>query len=212
MEPITEQGVQFILGPDNITRQQVLGPRIKLKFTHRDPAHPTLLQVSDRAFSVNCLAPYPGWQRMKAALLDAWPKFRSEAGPATITRLGVRYINKIQRRSPDETPGFWLRQTDLIPPSLLRSEPDFSFRLETRWDRINRLFATITHVSGPAMGPHGALLFDIDRIMEQDMTTDDAAVDDIAERLHEDIWNVFVEAKNGNYDRLLNGELPNETS
>jgi uncharacterized protein (TIGR04255 family) len=87
-----EPGVQFTFGSNNIAQQELLGPRVKWKFTHRDTTHPTLLQISDSIFAVNCLDPYPGWEKIKATLMYAWPKFRKEAQPAQITRIGLRYI------------------------------------------------------------------------------------------------------------------------
>jgi uncharacterized protein (TIGR04255 family) len=206
MEPIVEQAVQLTIGPDKMPRQELLPPRLKLKFTHRDPAYPTLLQVSDSTFALNTLSPYPGWETMKAKLLIAWATFRAQAQPVEITRIGLRYINRIQRLSKSEQPGYWLRETRLIPAALLKSGEGFSFRLELRLDDHNRLFTTIAHATGLDTGPFGALFFDVDRVVERGTSTEDSALDSAIETLHEDVWNVFVEAKSGNYDRLLNGE------
>lgn len=207
MEPIVEQAVQLTIGPDNMPRQELLAPRLKLKFTHRDPAHPTLLQLSDSTFTLNCLSPYPGWETMKAKVLSAWAIFREQAQPAEITRVGLRYINRVRRLSKSEQPAYWLRETELIPAALLRSGDGFSFRLEVRLDDHNRLFTTIAHAMGPDTGPFGALFFDIDRVVERGINTEDSALDSATEALHEYLWSIFVSAKSQNYDRLLNGEI-----
>jgi len=206
IEPIVEQAVQLTIGPDKMPRQEFLAPRLKFKFTHRDSAHPTLLQVSDSTFALNCLSPYPGWETMKAKLLSAWAIFREQAQPVEITRIGLRYINRVRRLSKDEQPSYWLRETELIPAAVLKSREGFSFRLELRLDDHNRLFTTIAHAMGPDTGEFGALFFDVDRVVERGVTTHDNALDSAMETLHEDVWNVFVNAKNKNYDRLLNRE------
>jgi hypothetical protein len=72
-------------------------------------------------------------------------------------------------------------------------------------DAHNRLLTTVAHVQGADTGPHGALVFDLDRIVEREIETDDRALGSAVEELHEHIWRVFSEAKNDNYDKLLNG-------
>jgi uncharacterized protein (TIGR04255 family) len=143
---------------------------------------------------------------MKAALLGAWPIFREEAQPVKITRVGLRYINRVLRLSKTEQPGYWLKESPSIPPVLLTSGEGFSHRLEVRLDEHNRLLTTIAHGIGPDAGPFGALFYDIDRVLERESEPSDDALSSTVEDLHEDVWKIFVEAKSENYDRLLNGE------
>jgi hypothetical protein len=60
---------------------------------------------------------------------------------------------------------------------------------------------------GPDMGPHGALIFDLDRIFEGEVSVEDDKLSERVEVLHEDVWRHFVDAKNANYDKLLNGDM-----
>jgi hypothetical protein len=57
------------------------------------------------------------------------------------------------------------------------------------------------------MGPFGALLFDIDRVLDAELNVDNETLDAAVEQLHEDVWKVFLDAKNENYDLLLKGKL-----
>jgi uncharacterized protein (TIGR04255 family) len=143
--------------------------------------------------------------------MESWGKFRIEAKPLRIKKIGLRYINRVGRRVADEKPGVWLRQTNLIPSALLNSAEGFSYRLEARQDANDVVIATVAHAKGPNMGPHGSLILDLDRIAEREVGIEDAALSDALEQLHEELWSIFLAAKNENYDKLLNGEISNVT-
>jgi uncharacterized protein (TIGR04255 family) len=143
---------------------------------------------------------------MKEELLTTWAKFREAVQPVSINRIGLRYINRVLRQFEDEKPGHWLKETPLIPAALLDSAAGFAHRLELRTNANNRTLITVAHVHGPDAGLYGALVLDVDRIAEVEMGTDDAELGAAVEALHEDVWCIFADAKNDNYDRLLNGD------
>ena len=41
------------------------------------------------------LAPYIGWEAFSAKVKDAWSVWRKETGPLPLSRIGVRYVNRI---------------------------------------------------------------------------------------------------------------------
>ena len=53
-------------------------------------------------FSFSQLAPYPGWDTFIERALNLWTLRRAEPGHDEIARMGLRFINRIAARGPDE--------------------------------------------------------------------------------------------------------------
>jgi len=208
LEPITGQGVMLIIGPDGVPVQQLSPPLIRFKLKHG--TKPFLLQISERTLSLNVLPPYPGWPSFKDELSLRWPKFLEVVKPDTITRIGLRYINRIPRRAAEEKPSYWLKSCDYIPAVTLKSGSGFLARSESRLDGENRLLVMVAHDKGSAgAGAHGSLLLDIDRIVEKQIGTEWKGIDATIKTLHDGAWEVFSAACGENLVRLLQGEKLN---
>jgi uncharacterized protein (TIGR04255 family) len=208
LEPITEQGVTLIIPPDGVPVQQLNPPRIRFQLKHG--TKPFLLQISEQILSLNALPPYPGWSSFKDELALRWPKFLELVKPHTITRVGLRYINRIARRSAEEKPIYWLKRCDYIPSITLGSGPGFVARSESRLDGENRLLVTVAHDrSSVATAAHGSLLLDIDRIVEKQIGNEWKAIDATLQTLHDEAWEVFNAACGENLEKLLKGEALN---
>ncbi|MDD5462343.1 MAG: TIGR04255 family protein [Methylococcales bacterium] len=51
--------------------------------------------ITPQSLSIASLAPYPGWDALQARVADAWKIWKSISGTRIISRLGIRYINRI---------------------------------------------------------------------------------------------------------------------
>jgi len=60
-----------------------------------------LVQVAPNLLSVNHLKPYPTWNEFRPMILDNLCKYREVANPKGITRIGLRYINRIELPGED---------------------------------------------------------------------------------------------------------------
>jgi uncharacterized protein (TIGR04255 family) len=205
IEPITQQGVQLVIGADSSPQPQLLRPRISFRLKHRE--RPLLLQVSEQMFAINALRPYPGWDKLKAELQQVWPSVLEIIKPEAITRVGMRYINRIQRRTSTENPGYWLRSCEFVPSALLKSGPGYQMLLQSSAGDNGRFVLTIAHDPKDPKEMHGAMLFDIDRITERVVEPTWSELDAVVETLHEEIWQMFEAAKGDHLDRLLHGKL-----
>jgi len=199
MEPALELGVQLELGPHGVA-QKVLPHRQRTRFKHA--TRPLCLQLGENVFTVNLLPKYPGWETMRKDVLKAWKQAQETLQPSTVTRIGLRFINCIERESQEDRPANWLKATDYIPPGVLTSEPGFLSRVEARLDSQNRIIVTLGFQSE---GAHGAVVLDIDRIVETEFPPDVEALGDAMDRLHEDVWYAFNSAKGDKLERLLVG-------
>lgn len=200
MEPATEMGVQLQLSQRGV-RQTFLPPRQRMQYKHA--SRPLLLQLAENIFTVNLLVPYPGWETMRRDILTFWHRAVEVLQASAITRIGLRYINRVDRESPHDRPGSWLKANDYIGPGILRSMPGFLSRAEVHLDVPDRIIVTLGDQPPSSNSPHGAIVLDIDRIVEQEIPPDENAISPELERLHNDIWMVFASAKTEKFDQLL---------
>jgi uncharacterized protein (TIGR04255 family) len=205
MEPGFQVGVQLQVGAAGI-EQRLLPPAQRILFRHAERA--VILQISENIFTVNVLAPYPGWSSMRADVLHAWRRTLEVLGEVSVPRIGLRYINRINRTSDEELPGDWLKPNDYTAPIVLQSKPGFLSRSEARLDEANQLLATVAYQEPAEGSPHGALVFDIDRITTGVTSSAPDEIGSKIDRLHEEIWSVFSAARGERLERLLTGDLP----
>jgi uncharacterized protein (TIGR04255 family) len=60
-----------------------------------------IVAVTNSRFSVSRLAPYDGWDAFRGRAIRAWGKWKDIAGYRRISRIGVRYINRIDIPTAD---------------------------------------------------------------------------------------------------------------
>jgi uncharacterized protein (TIGR04255 family) len=199
MEPGVEMGVEVQVGPGGIV-QRLAPTRQTARFKHR--TDPVLLQLAENTLSVHFLPRYPGWTVVRRVTLEAWSQARAVLQPAEIVRVGLRYVNRVEREFPEQKPGEWFRATDYIAPAILGSVPGFLSRVESRLDNQNRVIVTLGE--GESTGSMRSLVFDIDRITERSVSPEDEAFGSEMDRLHEAAWDIFSTAKTDKLETLLN--------
>lgn len=200
-EPVTPpSNFQLVVGS---LIQQTASPHI-VRYHHRE--RQLLIQLSQDRIVVNILPEYPGWNQMSKDINYAWGKVSEIVEPALVSRLALRYINRIEKSAPNQPLGYWLKSNNYIPPAILDSLPVFSANVSARLSDTDRLNVGVTDQLMPSIG-HGAFLFDIDRIKEGETSADMSIVEGEIFRLHENVWEVFNSAKGDNLEDLLKGEI-----
>ena len=144
---------------------------------------------------------------MSKDILDAWAAAREVIKPASITRIGLRYINRIDQNHPDESPGDWLAPSDYIPKAALSSLPGFLSRLEVRTTKDSRRIVTLGEAISSPDSPQGAraILLDIDCIVEKEIGVDDQAIIEEIAALHDAAWEIFAASRTPRLEQLLRG-------
>ena len=201
MEPVQELGLQVEVGSGGVS-QRVLPPRSRVRFKHRD--RPLILQLVEGTLTVNLLPRYPGWEQMRQDVIEAWKRAIETLHARAIWRIGLRYINRIPRQSEPERPGDWLRPTDFIPAGVLGSAQGFLARNEVQLDKENRIIVTLGDQPPDGEAPWGAIVLDIDRILERDLSTDEALLLREIDALHDDVWRLFSNAQTERLTAFLN--------
>jgi uncharacterized protein (TIGR04255 family) len=209
LEPVAQIGLQVQLEPSGVGHT-LLPMQHQIRYKHA--SRNLLLQLSERTLAVNVMPKYPGWMQMSKDILDAWAAAREVIKPARITRIGLRCINRINRSHPDESPGDWLAPSDYIPKAVLSSLPGFLSRLEAHPTRNSRRIVTLGEAATSPDSPQdagailGAILLDIDCIVEKEIGVDDQAIIEEITVLHDAAWEIFSASRTPRLEQLLRGD------
>ena len=63
-----------------------------------------VVRIEKTVFAYSRLAPYPGWEEFRQRALKLWAVHQELAAPGEVSRMGLRYVNKISIPSPDSVP------------------------------------------------------------------------------------------------------------
>lgn len=87
-----------VLSPGTAPKVEIAGYRL----TSADAAD--LAVVARQSISTSRLAPYNGWEEFIASARQNWEIWRKIVGWREVSRIGVRYINRIDVPNPNEVP------------------------------------------------------------------------------------------------------------
>lgn len=191
MEPVQNVGVSLEFGAQGFAQRLLPGMQ-QARYIAQDKSK--ILQLSEApTFTVNRLPKYPGWSIAKQDILSGWARAVQVLRPSAITRVGLRYINRLPPVGPTGRLNHWLRQTEYVPAAVLSSTAGFMSRLQVQSSDTDRLVVTIADVGGAPDEPRSTV-FDIDCISLSRAETSAAALGDLVERLHDRVWAVFDRA------------------
>ena len=108
---------------------------------------------------------------MRRDVLAAWQRVEEVLQPEAINRIGLRYINRIEKETEQDRLDTWLVANDYIPVGILRSESGFLLREEIHLNTENILIITLGDLKSDGDAGYGAIIFDIDRIVEREILT-----------------------------------------
>lgn len=201
MEPVSEVGMQVEFGPSSLSQKFLPQPQ-KMRFKHKD--RPLLIQLAENSLSVNTLQPYGGWALMRSDILSVWSRAEEILKPEAADRIGLRYINRFDKETDRDRPGDWLKASDYISEGILRSESGFLLRMQVHLNNENVLIVTLGDTTPTLDERYGAIVFDIDRILEKEIVLGREGFKQELDQLHAEVWNVFSSAKGERLERFLN--------
>lgn len=167
-----------------------------------------LVGISEDQLSVHMLRPYTMWEDFRPRIMQALGAYREIATPEGMTRLGLRYINRIAINQSEPN----LEDYFQIPPKFPKVDPPtrilaFFNRKETEFlDKPIRIIVTFADVE-PRQSESSSYLLDIDIIWIR--TDDPIPLDEIPEVM-EDMKNrhrdVFESLVTDTSRRLFDGD------
>lgn len=84
--------IQSVPGPGGFEQRVIQEPLTQ--YLQEDEK--LFMQVGSKVLTVNRLAPYASWQEFKPLIQQAFQEYSHQASPKAITRIGLRYINRIE--------------------------------------------------------------------------------------------------------------------
>jgi len=202
MEPLQGVGLQLQVGPQGFG-QKLTSPRQRMRFRHVE--RPLFLQLEESSLIVNFLAPYPGWDKVVRDVMNAWGHAEQVLGLSAITRIGLRYINRIEQASPTDLPRDWIKPNNYVAAEVLNSKPGFLSRVETRTSEYDTTIVTFGDQPPEDLSSFGAIILDIDRSTNRILPARAQELRREVTRLHEHVWQVFSSAKGDSLEALLQG-------
>jgi len=175
-----------VSGPANAAN--TAGRQVGYRFISQDQKQ--VVMVSLRSFAFSRLAPYDRWESMCAEARRLWEIYRSTLRPIKITRIGVRYINRID--VPTQGTGInlddYFETAPRIASSLPQNLTSFFMRLQIP---IEGAMLLISETTALPPGPNIiSTLLDIDVFAQGDNLNGDGVWQDI-ERLRNEKNRAF---------------------
>lgn len=133
-------------------------------------------QVRFDGFTFSRLAPYDRWETMRDEARRLWQLYRQVLQPQSITRIAVRYINRLELPISEEQSldyKDYLRTGPEVSPGLPQGLAGFFMQLQMPQDDLSAMLI-LTEATVPSGNARvGSVLLDIDLFREIDLPQDD---------------------------------------
>jgi uncharacterized protein (TIGR04255 family) len=144
-------------------------------------AQSAIAQFRVDGFTFSKLEPYTTWEQVFGEAGRLWRIYVQISQPPEISRLAVRYINRLRLPAPAEL-GQYLEAPPVLPPPIPQTVREFLMRAVVE-DGIGAS-AILIEALEPALDPSTVpLLLDIDAFREVSLRPDDATVAGVFEQL-----------------------------
>jgi uncharacterized protein (TIGR04255 family) len=152
------------VGKEGVQQAVTRGPE---GFLFRSQDGRRLVQVRQEGYTFNWLKPYESWEALRDEARDHWTRYRDLFGPTSVTRLGLRYINRLELPLPFLDFREYVKTAPEVAPSLPQGLSGLFMRLEIP-DPGRDLMAIVTETFEPLRegGTQLPFIFDIDVVRE----------------------------------------------
>jgi len=137
----------------------------------------TIAQFRVDGFTFNRLHPYTSWEELFPQAMDLWRVYSSIAKPDVITRLAVRYINRIVLPAGPIAFETYLRAAPVIPPELPQYISGFLTRVTIHDPRTDIAAHVAQALEASPPGNQLAVILDIDAYKQREFPTDDPGIE-----------------------------------
>ncbi len=149
-----------------------------------------IFQARLNGFTFNKLFPYQTWDAFKDEARELWELYTSVAKPLSITRIALRYINKILIPLPIKEFGEYFKTFPQLSPNVPQNLNTFLLRLEIPDPESGAMGIIIQTIENSTEDGFLPVILDIDVIIQSDYKADDSTV-----------WEDFEKLRN--YKNLL---------
>ena len=162
------------------TMSHTVPSRKVLGFICSDGQAKQAYQVRRDGFTYSKLAPYQSWDSFIGEGKRLWQLYRKNTAPAKITRLAVRFINRLDLPLPLADFKVWLRTVPEVAPELEQSLANMLLQYRTREDDIGAWMNFTEAIVQSPTPEICSVVLDIDLYRDFDVPQSEA-----------DIWKLF---------------------
>lgn len=135
-----------------------------------------IFQARLDGFTFNRLAPYETWESFREEAHRLWTIYRSIASPKNITRIGVRYINRLDLPVPIKDFKDYLRTFPEISSGMPQGLSGYFMQLQLPQADLNAMLV-LNQALIPASAPKMvSVLLDLDLYSETDLPSDEQEI------------------------------------
>jgi len=144
-----------------------------------------VFEVHGQGFSFHRLAPYDRWETFRNEAQRLWTIYRTVAQPTQITRLAVRYVNRLDLPGgPRLDLKQYFRTFPAISPELPQTVAGLFMQLEIPQNDIGATLLLTQALAKPSPASTAPIIIDIDLIRTANLPTGESDVWHIIEQLH----------------------------
>lgn len=199
METVFDEQIEVIFSPTGEpTHNRINSPR--LRFFNESRTSLIQLGQDGNVLTFNVLKPYPGWEALRATVESLWPKLRDILKPQKIGRVGLRYINRIERSQEFPLLSDWLKPNDYLPKAVVASRSPYNFNASVEDAEGRQLNIRVGEPE-----PGGATIFDIDVVSKRSHSPETEELISTLNHLHDEEWSVFEGSITETFMRHLRG-------
>jgi len=144
-------------------------------------------------FTLSRLKPYETWEKLRDEAYKMWEPYVKIASPEIITRVALRYINRLELPLSMGDFNEYLTSPPTIPKNLPQEISTFLTRVVIHEKSISA-FAIITHVFEAVINDTVPIILDIDVFKEGEFEVDKNEAWDVIDKLHKFKNKVFFES------------------
>jgi uncharacterized protein (TIGR04255 family) len=172
----------MMFGPDTNTFATATSQPIGYLFRSGDGLY--IYQARLNGFTFSRLLPYQHWSAFSSEVLRLWEKYKAIAQPSAITRVALRYVNRIDIPLPVNDFAEYLRTVPQISPDLPQGLSAYFMQLAIPLADIKGGSVINQTIIEPAKPEVVSLVLDIDVFRTVDIPQNDA-----------DLWDLFGELR-----------------
>jgi uncharacterized protein (TIGR04255 family) len=135
-----------------------------------------ICQARRDGFTMSRLAPYESWNTLRDEARQLWENYRTATKPTKVTRLAVRYINRIDIPLPFKDFKDYLRTAPEVSPDLPQELAGYFMRLEIPIDGIKSLALINEAIIEPASQNVASVVLDVDIFRTVELPTDEDGI------------------------------------
>jgi uncharacterized protein (TIGR04255 family) len=152
----------------------------KIGFIFKNAEQSKVFQAQKLGFSFNKLAPYESWELFSAEAKELWKQYKAIAKPLNITRVGLRYINKLNLPVGLKDFGKYLKQAPELAPGLPQGLSNFFTQFQIPYADVEAMLIINMTMAPPPDKETASVILDLDVFRAHSVPQGDA-----------DLWAYF---------------------